>query len=283
MRKGNQPALLLDSKGEIFAIATGADATSEHEWGSDCLMTELTGQVPFKRADIAQALRERKLKAVPDVFDNRRIVLDLDRLVFQTGQEKGEPVAALGYTARGYDLDLLNHRELTFNSFSEPKDLAGAWDDSSFGFKVKGDKLVARLERFYQALREGKGLFAGMFLTDQPKQRMSGVIICNTDFLRPEHRAAMKKAQTTFESDVQMHLQARTAELMKKASQVFTTGSRSFGHVWPTWKGNVVGSEVVYGYNPGYGVSDRLYGFYSFEELMAWLDKKADGVIRAAV
>lgn len=281
MRKGNHPELLLDPQGEIFALATGADATSEHEWGCDPLMTELTGQAPLKRAEVAQALRERKLSQVPDILQGRRICRDLDELLFQTGTEQGEPVAALGYTARGHELNLLAHPELAFNRFAQPQDLAGAWDDASFGFKVKGDKQVQRLERFYLALHQGQGMFAGLFLSDQPKQRLGGVIVCNTDLLRPEHRSAMKKAQADFEAEVQMHLQARTAELLSKAAKVFTGHSRSFGHVWPRWKGSVCGSEIVYGYNPGYGLSDALYGFYSFEELSSWLDNKAEGAIRA--
>ncbi len=281
MRKGYEPAVLMDPKGDIFAIATGADATSEHEWGSDNLMTELTGQVPFKRADIARALRERKLKQVPDILDTRVIKLDLESIVFQKGEENGEPVAALGYTARFHPMDLLKHPELRFSAFSEPKHLAGAWDDSSFGFKVKGEKLVQRLERFYQAMMRGACMFAGLFLTDQPKQRLKGVIICNTELLRPEHRAAMKKAQASFEADVQLHLKARTDELQKKAAQVFKSNSRSFGHVWPAWKGEP-GGDIVYGYNPGYGINQDLYGRYSFEELWHWLDTGATARIRTA-
>lgn len=281
MQKGNQPAILLDPKGEIFAIATGADATSEHEWGADPLMTELSGHVPLKSADVGRALKAGQLQAVPDVLDTRRIVRDLDDIVFQRGDEQGEPVAALGYTARGYALHLLGHPQLSFNRFAEPKDLAGAWDDSSFGFKVKGEKLVAKLERFHAALREGQGAFAGLYLADQ-SQRLAGVIICDTRLLRPEHRAAMKKAQVDFEQHAELHRRSRADELQAAASLALKGRHGGFGHVWPVWKDRAVRDEVCYGYNPGHGFDQALYGHYSFDELSNWLKNGANGAIRCA-
>ncbi len=282
MRKGNQPAVLMDPKGEIFAIATGSDATSEHEWGSDTLMTELSGHAPLKSADVARALKARQLKAVPDVLAPRSIVRDLDGIVLQRGKEQGEAVAAIGYTARGSELQLLRHPELSFSRFADPKDLAGAWDDSSFGFKVRGDKLVAKLEHFHAALHAGHGAFAGLYLADQRHPRLSGVIVCNTQLLRPEHRAAMKKAQADFELNVELHQRSRVDELQRAAEPAFRGRHRSFGHIWPVWKNRSAPDEVVYGYNPGYGIDHSLYGHYSFDELNNWLNNGANGCIRSA-
>lgn len=209
MRKGNRPSLLLTPAGEIFAIATGSDATAEHEWGCAPLMRELTGCEPLTRQVAASGLRSKPEGDIPDVLAGRHITRDLDALVFEEGVEHpvadpaaAEPVAVLGYSARHRLSHLLEFRELAFPRFGHDSGLAGAWDDSSFAFKVRGQDNVERLRRFYQAMQQGKAMFAGLFLDDIPGVHAAGVIICNTEHLNDEHRAAMDVARERFREGV---------------------------------------------------------------------------------
>lgn len=209
MRKGNRPSLLLTPAGEIFAIATGSDATAEHEWGCAPLMRELTGCEPLTRQVAASGLRSKPEGDIPDVLAGRHITRDLDALVFEEGVEHpaadpaaAEPVAVLGYSARHMLSHLLEFRELAFPRFGRDSGLAGAWDDSSFAFKVRGQDNVERLRRFYQAMQQGKAMFAGLFLDDIPGVHAAGVIICNTEHLNDEHRAAMDVARERFREGV---------------------------------------------------------------------------------
>lgn len=283
MRKGNHPEMVLDPKGHLLAIATGADFTSEHEWGSKELMEALTaGAAPDKEA-LARSLKAGKKVAMPDLMASKRITRNLSRIAYGERTDKGEREATVVFDAHTALLPFGNSfidSELSFPRFSDPKDVAGAWDSRSFGFRVRGEKKVAQLREFVQALRDGKGIFAGTFLKQVGKQHLSGVTIAIEELLRPEHRAEMKKAQAEFESEVRLMAKARTAELLALARGV--TG-RSVGHIWPVWKDRVVDGDVMYALNPGYGVDAAYWGPYSFEQLQAWMKAGATSALRPLV
>lgn len=283
MRKGNQPEMVLDPKGRLIAIATGADFTSEHEWGSKDLMEALTSTHTADKDVLARQLKAGKLAAVPDLMACKRINRNLEHIAYGERIEGGEMEASVVFDAHAQLEPFGNHyidSELAFPRFSEPKDIAGAWDNRSFGFRVRGEKKVLQLRAFVQALHEGKGIFAGTFLKQAGKQRLSGVIIAVEELLRPEHRAEMKKAQADFEADLRLQVKARTPELLGLAQKL--TG-RSVGHIWPVWKDRVVDGEVMYALNPGYGVDATYWGPYSFEQLHDWLKAGAATALRPTV
>jgi len=269
MRAGNDAQLVFDPKGRLFAIATGSDATTEHEWGAQELLEALTGQAQPTAEDVAAMIRDGRLKECPRLADRRKITQDLERIQYEEGQENGEPVAAVGYSVYHDDLKLLTHRELGLHSLRR-RDAYGAWDARGFGFKVRGAKHVQALREFAAKLKQGKAMFAASLL---PDAKVSGVIIAIEEMMRPEHRAALSKAQAKFELDVQLHLASRTEELRRLARALPL--SKGLNHIWPVWKDNEPGGEVRYALNPGYGVQAQYYGPYTFEELEAWLKSGA--------
>lgn len=281
MRKGMRPSLLLDPSGEIFAIATGSDATSEHEHGAKPLMLELTGEEPRYVAATATALRRQGSRKVPSVMDGRKLCRDLDSIVFQQGDEDGEPVAAVGYSSRGNTLDLLGYSELSLSRYSDHKDMAGAWDEFSFGFKARGATLVEKLKRFHQSLQEGKGMFAGMFLTGEKHTHLGGIILCDSSKLRPEHRAAIEAAQAVFEEAVGLELDSRAADLYALAKNGPNGTHLPFGYV-KAFKRDPDTGEVMYWFNPD-SVHRDNYGMHSFEALANWLRAGAKGPIQEKV
>lgn len=207
MRKGYNASWLLDRKGEIFAIGTGSDATAEHECGSAPLLREMCGADPLYVAPVAEAILSGRLTEIPNILAGRQILPNLAELVFDEGLDfDGTPSAAIGCTARCYSLaGLVKHKELSLSSYevSKGRFCAGAWDESSFGFRVRGDKNVAKLRKFYEALKAGHGMHAGLFLATT---ELSGVIICDASKLRPEHRQMMAIAQERFASKVREHV-----------------------------------------------------------------------------
>lgn len=280
MKKGYHPALLLDKKGDIFAIATGSDATTEHECGMTPILRALGGSEPRYATATAQALKRAGGPVViPSVMEGRELLRDLDRLVFEQGEEKGEPVAALGYTAREKGLRLLQEHELSFNTFSDPKDLAGAWDEYSFGFKVKGAALVTKLKRFHEALQNGNGLFAGLFLADVQKERLGGVIVCDKSKLRPEHKAAQAAAQAKFEANVRLHLVSRVDELHALARKHLPESRRLIGHLSVSGRDESTGA-LRYHLNPYQPIDQRNFGSHTFDELARWIEAGAKGLIK---
>lgn len=278
MQKGFRPALVLDKKGRVLAIATGSDATSEHEGGSAPLMRGLCGDAPLTAKSVAERLQAKQLTQIPDLLEGRQLLRNLDQLVWKEGTAtvrgmdgvSTEPTGMLAYSTHEGEADrMADSPALALPNFSQPTDISGAWDDSGFAIRVMGKKQVAALRAFYEALQQGHGMFAGMFLKEHAGQHLSGVIICNTQLLRPEHKAAMQAAQADFEETVQLHAEARVKELYDAAP-----GQRAwFGYIYPIRRDTLEdGSKIVlYGLNPAYGVKTPP-GVYSFEALKTWIE-----------
>lgn len=270
MRKGYNPHVVLDKRGSIFAIATGSDACAEHECGSRPMQGALCNTYGgLSEEALVRALRAGEAVTYPPLLERKRITRNLDKITFQKGAAAtGEPVAVLGYSP--YGAVSLAHRELEI--YRDDEFLAGAWAEDAFALKVVGAKWVSRLERFAKAVRAGEGLFAGTFLERDGKTHLSGVIVALHTGLRPEHRQAIAAAQATWEGSIQLKACSRLDELHALArieSQKQGADCRP-GYMSPRWRHSVVGGEVAYWLNPGFGVKARA-GTYTFEELARWI------------
>jgi hypothetical protein len=291
MRKGYNPELVFDKKGNIFAIATGSDACAEHEVGSAAmqrvLCTGFAGKDSNVEATLIKQLREadkepglmarllnldKKPVAFPDLLAQKIINNNLGDIHFVEGVDERlkQPVGLLWFSERHHTPDV-NYRELAI--FDKEATCAGAWDERSFAFKVVGDKLIAKLRAFAEKLKAGQGCFAGLFLAGGTP-RLGGVIIALHTELRPEHRAAIAKAQKEYEDNMLLKARSRLDELNALAYP--RQGKReahwqSPGYLWPVWKDQVVGGEVMYALNPSYGVDAAYLGPYSFEQIAQWI------------
>lgn len=274
MRKGYRPTLLTNAAGHLVAIATGADATSEHEGGTRPLMERLCKEQSLYAREVADLIRAKQLTQVPDVISPRRITEHLSDIVWHEDQvkvtdESGThmlPAATLAFSTHEFEAQRMSDSsELHLPNFAHPKDISGAWDESGFSIRVMGEEKVAQLREFYQAMLAKQCIFAGLFIKSDGNLPLTGVIICNEQHLTEEHRAAMKKAQASFEEAVQLYLESRADEL-NRASKPYGW----FGHISPEYLKDDKGQKVVrYWLNPGYGVKAKS-GFYSFEQLMPW-------------
>ncbi|VTU42700.1 MULTISPECIES: hypothetical protein [unclassified Variovorax] len=281
MRKGNKPRLVVNSSGALVAVATGSDATTEHQGGMDALSAALTEGPGVSRLALAQRLRKDGRLHCPDLMATKRIVRDLANVVYEERLVQGEPAAALVYIAGKRAAAFGNSfidAELRLNVVGDSTGLGGAWDERSFGIKVKGQERVKQLRAFAQAVKAGRAIFAGTFLEGEGLLGLSGVIIAIEDLLEPRHREAMAKAQAAFESDVRLHANGRADELLAKAR---TLQHRSILHIWPIWKDGVVDGEVIYAMNPGFNVDADYWGPYSFDQLNQWLEAGAVAPLRA--
>lgn len=294
MRKGYDAALVFDKKGEIFAIATGSDATAEHECGSRPLMNTFC-ENPEGRATsgwrgflsrggaasangtesvLIEALRNNKEVSYPSLFERKKLQYNLDKLIFVEGAEKdGTPSAVLGYAPHGPSHIRVDHPELWPGIRGES--VTGAWDEESFAVRVSGQRQVEKLHRFFEKLQKGDGIFAGTFLSDTSKVRLSGVIIALQSALRPEHKAAIQQAQLEWEASIRLKARSRVEELYALCRSQDERDKPSMpGYVWPVWKDGVVDGEVLYALNPGYGVEADYWGPYEFEELARWVTSR---------
>ena len=295
MRKGNYPELVFDKKGNIFALATGSDACAEHEVGSAAMQRWLCSGFAGKDSNIERKLVEQlrqadkqpgvmakllhlspKPVAFPDLLSQKVIDSHLEHIHFVEGEDKHlkQPAAVLWVTDRPSTPDL-NYRELTI--WKAEDEAAGAWDEHGFAFKVVGEKLIKKLKAFADKLKAGQGCFAGLFLADSGNRRLSGVIVALHTELRPEHKAAIAKAQQDYESNMLLKSRSRVEELHAVAYP--RHGARephlkTPGYMWPVWKDGVVGGEVLYALNPHNAVKAQYWGPYSFEQLREWIVAK---------
>jgi len=291
MRRGFNPVIIFNKRGEIFAFATGSDATSEHEWGSKSMQEDLcnpegaapksvgllekvtqacgiTDPAPRTDPELIAALRAGKAFAYPQLLDRKALSKNLDRLQFITGVEKGQPVAVFGYAPRRERV-AVDNRELMFYRDEE---YVGAWDEGSFAFKVRGEKLVAKLKQFAEKAQAGGALFAGTFLKVHEKEHLSGVILALRDDLRTEHLQAAAKAQADWEATLRLKAKSRLEELYelyrehrKTVRSAVLPGN--LGEVWTDGPD----SDVAYRLNPDRDSWGEYYGPYTFEQLRDWI------------
>lgn len=292
MRKGDKAVILFNKRGEIFALSTGADACTEHECGSKRMQEALSGttvghvlpegfvanaaatlgltKTELREDHLITAMRAGKKVEFAPLLERKTLRNNLDKLVFIRGEEKGQAVAVFGYAPRSSSVTLV-HRELPF--WREEDEIVGAWDEESFAWKVRGKRLVDKLERFVEKVRGGDGVFAGTFLKEVHNENLSGVMLALKSDMRPEHRTAIATAQATWEGDQLLKAMSRTDELREVCWERQKVNARAClpGYIWPFWKGNVVGSEVLYRLNPGSGVDAQYGGPYTFEQLKDWI------------
>ena len=274
MRRGFDPMLIFTNSGNLVAIATGADACTEHECGSKPMLEALCAQ-PADDAKVIAALKGGKTVMYPNLLESRRITRLPNTLQWLESAQAGkEPEACFGLA--NSPLDFKRHELEFFNhaSGTRDKDVAGAWNESSFAIRVRGQKYVAALREFYKALREGKVAFAGLFFK-RDRVHLSGVILADTRYLSDEDRTAIVIAQQKHESSLRLKARSESDQLMYELStELRATHIGGIGFLWPIWS-DANETAVVYGFNPGYRVNADYYGPYTKDELLAWGQAKA--------
>lgn len=276
MRKGNDPSLHLEKKGDIFAIATGSDFCAEHEGGSKDMQQNLCmGQSHQDDSVLIQEYKNSKNESefnYSQILERKRINKQADAIRFIKSTEDGVEVAAIIFD-RNFPKDCT---DLTGELHTRGgKSISGAWDEDSFGFKVVGPKLIAKLEKFHAEMVGDGAIFAGIFLKQIDKERLTGVIIAIESKLRPEHMLSIKVAQREYEENIRLQAGSRITEfrdvVWNKAKD--QSHIKHPGHMWPMWKDHVVDSEVVYGINPDYDAKKLIpyFGPYTFDTIKDWM------------
>lgn len=274
MRKGSSATLALSKKGQLMAFSTGSSPCAEHECGSAPMQRTLCQGQALSDEAVAGDLRRHKGLAAfvfPTLAERKAINQNLDRLSFVEGLDplRGEPSAVFGYNLPANPLD---HRELS--TFNKTTDAVGAWAEDCFAIRVFGARWVKKLARFAEKAQAGDALFAGLFLEHNRSPRFSGVTLALQSELRPEHRAAIKVAQAEWEQRILLKARSRVDELHNLCWTARRQGNAKAqlpGYIWPVWKNNEVGSQVLYRVNPDREARFKTGGPFSYEQLAEWV------------
>jgi hypothetical protein len=291
MRAGNHPVLQFDPTGtEILAIATGSDACSEHECGSRTLMQALSKGTVIKE-DLTRRIRKGEPVTMPALLDLKRAIpapglqfVDVAPLI-----PGGDAQALLGYSTRPlHDEKSELAFPKTYKGDGRDPDVAGAWCESGFALRVRGQRYVEALKRFYDAMLAGHVVFAGTFMPDAggriPARMMSGVVLAREDLFGPDIQQTIEKAQRRFESEIRLKALGAADQLMRGMNDALSAQRRRvhFGHVWPVWIDEAAGT-VGYSINPSNGLHDSVKwgGRYTAAQLLCWAKAGCLGPIPA--
>jgi hypothetical protein len=262
MRQGDDPHIIISNAGRILGIATGAGCCTEHECGKQKLQEALTSHVDGLDDKLVEDLRAGKVVEFPKLIERKRINRNLESIMFFSIQ-CAEPEAYLGYSRDGFrpggsQLSLIHG------------DIAGAWDETSFGFRVRGEKNVKMLKELHEQILAENVCFAGTFAEYDGETRLNGIILMIEDRLRPEYVAEIAEVQKRYESKLRLKAASKELELQIKMRNC---GIGGVGFIWPQWKDNSE-LEVVYCLNPDGNIKADYYGPYTFDEIADWLQSR---------
>lgn len=166
MRATNQPSLLKNDKGEVYALFLSSDHCAEHEWGIKPLTKSLKvpsiDNQPVKGKEGLDSYRIENTKIEPVVFEDKSTVT----AVFDPFSMYNEILE--NKTVKPEDLKIYVPRDYSKRKYkgSHPIkdfDIAAAWDDQSFAFTVKKenkeiiDKFKTAIQNKDAALHIGGG------------------------------------------------------------------------------------------------------------------------------
>ena len=280
MRKGNNPALVFTRNGNLVAIATGSDATAEHENGIDLLLETMTSSCGEEQETTSLLKKQFEAQGnfdgiqYPDLAESRRISKLPKTYQFIKDQDAdGQPQAWLGVCSG--DIRQFGNSELAFPQKSimgieRDLNLTAAWSDRDFGIRVRGAKYVKALMSLDAALKAGDVMFGGLFFK-RSEHRLSGLILVNRKLLSAEDKERLQAAQRDAESRLRLAARDDSRELLAEM--------RALSPV-PAWPGflrarwtDKTESDICYVFNPSPPMPAEHYGPYSREQLLDWAKK----------
>lgn len=292
MRKGYDPLLVFNKKNHLVAIATGADACTEHEIGISRLMEKL-GATPVSFYDLEKevsAVQQARTLNQPDPYPDlaeRLCIKNAHNVHFDQTEAEAVLWTSFGgpYDCSGTIQGLLQDSEFQYptpypdDRFLPNKDLniAAMWDERSFAIRVKSPRYIRGLSEFYNALKDGRAMFGGRFFYAKD-YRLSGVILVNTQYLRGENLKALKKLQDQYEKAIRLACLSEEKALVQQLVKVW--GPQRYAQLVrrlePVWVNSTDETKGVL-YNVSTTQAGETLGLshknYSFAELVAFAAK----------
>jgi hypothetical protein len=244
MRKGYMGAMfLLNDQNETVAAATGSEATSEHEQGSQALQAKLGA-----RAGSQTDVSERVITRVPREFGAG--FLEDGSFLVSTDFER----------AKGYLTT-----ELRFFQLLSAKDqevtLAGAWDSSNFALRARGVD-VPRLQELADAIPRKETMFGGLLNQGNWWQARGVIIAITTRVPQKEIDAEQSRVDST------RRLHATAGRILPGLEEKLRASGKRWFAISPRWVDDKE-SGVKFWLNP-YEQNRYNSGLFTAEELLAW-------------
>jgi len=153
MRKACNNYNLIVNDDKFIGVALGFDFTSEHEWGIEELR-RICGIPESNKKNMG--VKNRTISICPMLILNEETINNIPHAILYTGNRYHTLEENKKYVPdelKYYAEDLKRHEEIR-KKFPNDKDLKDnlitAWDESSFGVAVRGEKEVGYLKELHQ-------------------------------------------------------------------------------------------------------------------------------------
>lgn len=299
MRTASQDYGIIVIDDKFIGIALGYDYCAEHEWGIE-KMRESFG-IPKSNKDNLG-------------IKNRTITKCVDNLIFKEENFKGSKCAILytGYRYNSYEESLknipygLNDYKNTIlwrieydkkhpSKHREPKDsILTAWDESSFGIGVIGEKEVGYLKELYEALKNNNVSIAFINLMPKNPFSNSSLTLLITDRVPQEALDGMYAADKEYYDREEYEENIGMKKIIKKhGNENGYNGLHYFIACSPKWidykdsknrekrkKELKTKYDIQYWIN--YSDDDDNHGWYTVEQIKEWLtgNKKLTEIVK---
>ena len=286
MREATNDYNLIIDNDNFIGIALGYDFCAEHEWGI---------------AELKQRFGIPEITKKTLGIKNRSITICIDNLIFKKQTFKKRNFAIL-YTGTRWKSsnkkdpiphNLENYKEsiLYHDEYNKTKDsIKTAWDGGSFGIGVMGEKEVKLLEDLYNAFLNKN--IAITFINMLPKNPFSNLSLCVLikDKIPQKFLDDMYNADKKYQDRIDYEKKIGMTKLKKKNKG--NSYNNLYGHQhgyymacsakWIDYdnkenckikkKEYHTKYDIIYWIN--YSDDNNNYGYFSVEEIRAWLKGK---------
>lgn len=267
MRRGCHDNGFITHNDEIIGVCLGYDFAAEHEWGIRGLKRHFDLKDEYRTwygvIKPCLGIEKRRVRQVNEDFIYWRDEGDVAHLVFA-------PMTHLVYGRDPKRLD--QHLNSVIESelrLLNGETLATAWDERSFGIRVKGREQIETLRSIYDALLDKD--IALMFKSGDTPFSNNGLCLVQISKFPEEHAKQMETADQDRLNMLKAAEETGIEQLLK------ASGKRWFA-LSPRWASNMrneVKSEypVVFWLNPM--EQDRNnFGWYTVEDLKLWAQNR---------
>lgn len=245
MSRRSEPSFLTTPGGagsarRLAVIATGCDATTEHECGIAPLLRRISGHgEPLRAEDYGRMKKAGQIEAYPNILDFRRVGL-ADSIRSATQHIRGEDVLVVGTYVLPNELH-----------FGRNANLHAEWDDRNFLFAARIGSIEEELLRQFLELAKAGHLIIGQVPAEDiaPREHFSGIIFSDARMVSDE---AKERVQREFEESCRVWEDSEIDEVRDRMRTLFPS---DWSYVWPV---RLKSGSIGYNINPGYAVRAAL-------------------------
>jgi hypothetical protein len=271
MRLARNSQIVKAENGQFIGINLGADFVAEHEWGIKGIKRAFGIE---QTEDRLVGLERRVITRVPELFYKKNYKIKTRPNIREVEREFNVLIFASAFNYKYYDESL--PREMNFFYNYEESDLQCAWSEGSFGIVMKNSEY---LDELFEAIQDknvvigrfGGGIFENAGLGVYIADRLPSEVI--NSWIEADQKEYYIK-QLDEEIGIRAQFDYFNSKSQRYSEQPFGYFALSPKLIDEEWKKERnTDYDLIYWLNP-MGQDKNNYGWFTVEELEAWLEGK---------